>query len=389
MVATAGAHIFPHNYMWSLATMIAINGGGTPGEVLGLCNTEEMQEASRTGDSDVWIREWTGLAGRVERLADAQDAAGHRLSAGQTYERAAIYYQVAERLIEGEDPRRNEIFRHSQDLFRRFCERRTPAIESVVFPYEDTELEAYLIPAEGSQPAGEPAPCVVFLDGLDASAETMAWRALPLAERGMACLVVDGPGWGASLRLRGMTTRHDYEVVATAAVDWLETRPDIDASRLGVMAISLGGYYAPRVAAFEHRFKAGAAWGAQWDYPEILRERLARGWKATDNVSAPRHQAAWVFGVEDLEQAVVAAEGFKLDGVAQLIRCPFLVLHGEADSQIPISHAQALYDAIGSEDKELRLLSREETGAEHCQWDNVIMAQHIIFDWLADRLVAA
>jgi dipeptidyl aminopeptidase/acylaminoacyl peptidase len=379
------AHIFPANYMWSLAAMIAFNSGGAAGEILGLCNSKEMQKASETGDDKTWVAVWSGMAQRVEQLAASEAAAGHDLSAGQTYARAAVYYQVAERFLEDHDAR-NEMFATSQRLFREFCARRPEPIEVVQFPYDDHTLEAYLLPAAArSVPECGQVPCVVFLDGLDATAETMAMRALPLTERGIACMVIDGPGWGASLRLKGLTTRYDYEVVASAAVDCLELRPEIDPDRLGIMAISLGGYYAPRVAAFEPRFSAGAAWGAIWDYPSVLQRRLEREWTSSSAVSAPKHQAAWVFGVDSLEEAVSAAERFRLDGVAQKVTCPFLVVHGEADAQIPLSDAQALYDALGSEDKEMRVFSRQETGAEHCQWDNVVMAQHHIFDWFADR----
>lgn len=376
--------LFPQNYMWSLAAMIALNSGGASGEVFALCSSTRMQEASATGDAKVWVSAWTGLAERVETIAASEQAAGHRLSAGESYMRAAVYLQVAERVMDPADPVRNEIFRTSQRHFREFCDSRRQPIEFVEFPYEDQLAEAYLMPAVG---VTGPAPCVVFLDGLDATTETMAMRALALTERGIACLVVDGPGWGASLRLKGLATRYDYEVVAGAAVDFLESRSDIDPERLGVMAISLGGYYAPRVAAYEKRFRAGVAWGAVWDYPGVLQRRLEREWTANSSVSAPRHQAAWVFGVESLGEAIEAADGFRLDGVAQKITCPFLVVHGEADSQIPLADAQRLYEAIGAEDKELRVFTREETGSEHCQWDNVVMAQHYIFDWLADRLV--
>jgi len=73
------------------------------------------------------------------------------------------------------------------------------------------------------------------------------------AERGISCLVVDTPGTGEPLRLRGVPSRPDYEVPTRAIVDYLETRSDVDKDRIGLLGISLGGYYAPRGAAFEHR----------------------------------------------------------------------------------------------------------------------------------------
>jgi cephalosporin-C deacetylase-like acetyl esterase len=50
--------------------------------------------------------------------------------------------------------------------------------------------------------------------------------------------------------------RHDYEVPVRYAIDYLEGRADVDAHRVGLMGVSMGGYYAPRAAAFEPRVKA-------------------------------------------------------------------------------------------------------------------------------------
>jgi dienelactone hydrolase len=65
--------------------------------------------------------------------------------------------------------------------------------------------------------------------------------------------MVDPPGSGEALRLRGLTSRVDSEAWATACVDYLETRDDVDPTRIGLVGWSLGGYCAPRAAAFEKR----------------------------------------------------------------------------------------------------------------------------------------
>ena len=64
-----------------------------------------------------------------------------------------------------------------------------------------------------------------------------------------------------------------------AVIDFVETRRDLDAARIAMWGVSLGGYYAPRAAAFEKRIKACIAlggpfdWGAAWDgLPELTRE---------------------------------------------------------------------------------------------------------------------
>jgi len=118
---------------------------------------------------------------------------------------------------------------------------------------------------------------VVYFDGLDVTKEIQYVRGVPdLIKRGISVLVMDGPGTGEAIRFRGQYLRHDYEVAGSACVDWLEKRDDVDAKKIGVVAISLGGYYAPRMASMEPRFAACIAWGRDLGLPRDL-EKTHRG----------------------------------------------------------------------------------------------------------------
>jgi dipeptidyl aminopeptidase/acylaminoacyl peptidase len=206
-----------------------------------------------------------------------------------------------------------------------------------------------------------------------------------LVKRGMACLLVDGPGNGESIRFRGIPLRYDYDVAGSAAVDYLETRKDVDKDRLGVMGISLGGYYASRCAAFEKRFKACVAWGAIYDYHATWKRRIEMG--VTKTLSVPPEHINWVFGVENFDEALKKLEKFTLKGVASKIERSFLITHGEADVQISMDDARKLYDEAGSKDKTLKVFTKEEGGATHCMMDNRTIGIAYIGDWLADRLI--
>ena len=154
--------------------------------------------------------------------------------------------------------------------------------------------------------------------------------------------------------------------------------------RSGVMALSLGGYYASRSASLEPRFAACVAWGAIWDYHRIWRERIEAAFAR--QLPVPGDHLAWSTGTGSVTQALAALEGFRLDGVAQQMRCPFLLLHGEDDPQIAVADARALYDACGSADKTLRVFTAAEGGAQHCQLDNLSVALPVICGWLESRL---
>ena len=126
----------------------------------------------------------------------------------------------------------------------------------------------------------------------------------------------------------------------------------MDPDRIGITAVSLGGYYAPRCAAFEKRFKACAVWGAIWDYHATWKHRIEQNFRTA--LSVPGDFITWVLGVEDLDAALAKLEKFTLAGVAEKITCPFFLTHGADDAQIPLEDARKLFDAVGAGDKTLK-----------------------------------
>jgi alpha-beta hydrolase superfamily lysophospholipase len=268
------------------------------------------------------------------------------------------------------------------DCFGKAAAIALPGFEKVSVPYERSHLSAYFLPPQ----AEPPYPTVVFFDGLDICKEITAHFGRELNRRGIACLAVDGPGQGESLRIQGIPSRHDYEVAAAAAVDYLSQRNDVDRHRLGVMAISMGGYYAPRCAAFEKRFKACVAWGAHYDYHALWIKRRRVMEAGGSQISAPNFHLPWVLGVSDMDQAMEALKPFTLQGVAGRITCPILITHGERDTIVPVENARRLFDEIASPDKELKVFTPEEGGAEHCQVDALQVGLAYMADWMHEHL---
>lgn len=374
---------FPRNYPWSLAVMSAI-GGGAIGEVDEACRS--LQEDSVRNDAfaqQAWYESWKKLAERVEALALAHEEAGQYLSAGRKYLRAAMYYLSAERMLKYRDPRKVQTFRKGLAAFQKGVRLRKEPVEWVEVPFQGKSLPALFCraPVKGS------APCMVHFDGFDIMKEKIyIMAAQEFRQRGISLLIVDHPGVGEALRLRNMYGGHETEVPAAACVDYLQTRPDVDRNRIGIMALSLGGYYAPRAAAFEKRFKCCVAWGAIWDWAERIDKRLA-GTGGELSVPDFVDQLMWVFGKDTREEAVAAGKKLRLEGVAEKITCPLLVVHGENDRQIPLWHAEkTIAAAVNSPNRRLKVFSLAEGGAEHCQVDNSGMAIDYIADWVAEVL---
>ena len=165
------------------------------------------------------------------------------------------------------------------------------------------------------------------------------------------------------------------------------TRGDVDINRVGIVALSLGGYYAPRCAALDHRFTACVAWGAQWDVHELWANRLKlmREGKPVA-MPVPADHVKWVFGVDTFEEAVEKFREFRLDGIVQKMACPFLLTHGTEDQQVSMAVAQKLYDAVGSKDKTFKIYTPEQGGAQHCQRDYLTLVCDDIADWLEEKI---
>ncbi len=376
---------FPGNYRWSAAVIsmlgTSIWGSSDIGEV---DRIGRLLKTAPKQDDAAWFDAAVKVADGVRAHAERYDRSGHRFSAAPFYLRACKYYQMAERFRTPKDAIAVDAYRRSIACFHRFAALTDVTIDVVEVPFVDGSLPGYFVHAQN--PASARAPAVVFFDGLDVTKELLYMRGVPdLIKRGISVLIMDGPGTGEAIRFRNHYLRHDYEVAGSACVDWLERRADVNPKKIGVIANSLGGYYAPRCASMEPRFAACVAWGAIWDYHATWKRRIDAAFNAA--MSVPGHHIMWILGVDTLEAALRKLETFRLDGVVQKMRCPFLVAHGSEDEQVPLADAQALYDASGSPDKTLRVFTPEEGGAQHCMRDYCALGVAEMWNWLEDKLV--
>jgi dienelactone hydrolase len=373
---------FPDNHMWSQGMMFGIEMAAWGAASIGEIDQIGQKLRGHEGDNERWWTEWTAMARRIEGFGDVEEAQGHRLTSGAYYLRAAIYYFCGERFIAPSE-RKWDTYRSCLRCFTKGIERRYPQIERLDVPYEDTTLPAWFLKAD----VDGPAPTVVMFDGLDNAKEmSVLFGGVEIARRGIHVLAIDGPGQGEALRLQGIPSRYDYEVPAGAAYDHLAGRADVDPERVAVMGFSMGGYYAPRAAAMDPRFAACVAWGGHFDYHESWQRRRKIMESGGTKLSAPGFQLPWVLGMPDIDACMKKLENYRLDGIAQKMRCPFFCIHGEDDNIVQLDFAERLFAAVGSTDKTLKVLRAHDGGSEHCQEDNRQVGANIVADWLADHL---
>jgi len=378
---------FPTNYVWNLSVDLAIEMGARIGEIEQMC--APLQAAAKAPDAagtQAFRETWARMAEQLCGLADEDKARGRLLSAGEKLRRAASYLITAERLQAHDAPGRLELYRRELALFLEGCRLMGDPVQRVEIPYAGKHLAALYVPAEGLRP-GERAPLLVQVNGLDSTKEMKYLVGLPawLAKRGVSSLVVDQPGTGEALRLQGLTARFDTEHWASRIVDWLEQHHAVDPKRIGCEGVSLGGYYCPRAVAMEPRFACGVAWGGNHDWRDVQKRRLEK----EGNFPVPHYWAhvCWVWGASNIDEFMKIAEDVHLDGVVEKIHVPFLVTHGEHDSQIPLKWAQRTYDQLVNSPRcELKIFTDREGGSQHASFDNSINAGHYIADWVAEIL---
>ena len=365
-------NFFPDNYWWTIRVAGIINesylGGGSYGEIV------QVVEKLNTKEPGSWVREWEAMGDKVRSLAQNAEAEGIMTLSKDRYLRAANYYQLGALSMNHKDPRMMEVYKKSLECFHQGI-KSMPHIEEIKVPYENSHLPGYFV---NSSHQGEKCPVAVIVDGVHGTAEKMFFiLGRACSEYGLSALCLDGPGNGGSILLNGLHSRYDSEVQAKAIFDFLQTRTDVDTRRVALISPSLGGYYAARAVAFEKRYAACVIYGATFDYGEIWAER-------PDN-----HEFAsllmWILGVNSMTAAREKVARYNLRGVAELIECPTLILQGENDQQVSISHAYRIYEALRCP-KRLRIFTKEDGGDQHCQQENLIVMQEEVFSWLTSTL---
>jgi dipeptidyl aminopeptidase/acylaminoacyl peptidase len=273
------------------------------------------------------------------------------------------------------------MYRKALRRYQGAMQRLHPDIERVEVPYEGRSLPAWFVKGRGQGPR----PTVVLFDGMDNAKEmSVIFAGLDLAKRGINVLAIDGPGQSEPLRLHNIPTRHDYEAAGIPAYDYVASRPEVDAKRVATMGYSFGGYHAPRICAFDKRYAACVCFGAMhWNIYDFV-----AGHAPTDprKTSGSTFQWRWVVGAPDTHTALEWAKKFTLEGVAEKVTCPILILHGENDRVVPLAEAKKLYERVGSKNKTLRIFTEAEGGAEHCQVDNRQVGVDFIGDWLLKNM---
>jgi dienelactone hydrolase len=314
-----------------------------------------------------WCSAWSREAAEHESLGRAALRSGQTRSAGAHLARAAVYFHFAkfvfvEDLVQMKDAHMSAV-RCSTDALAHL----DPPGERHEIPFESATLVGVL---RRPKPVG-PHPAVVLIPGLDSAKEEFGATESLFLERGLATFSVDGPGQGEAeydLRIRG-----DWELPGAAIIDYLVGLDGIDAERIGIWGVSLGGYYAPRVASSLNSVRACVALAGPYDFGTIWDE-LPELTRATFRVRS---------GSTTDAQARACAFDLSLENRAERITAPLQVVMGKRDRLIPWQHAQRLaHEAGGPVD--FVLLDDGNHGCANVTHKHRFLSA----DWMAEQLTS-
>ena len=310
-----------------------------------------------------WCAAWSARATVHEELGRSALKENFKLTAGEHLIRAAIYYHFAKFVFVQDPKQMRAAHMKAVDCYRQGMAFTRPPGERVEVTYQNSIIYGVL-----RKPANPNPPVLIMAPGLDSTKEEIHAYEEPFLARGIAVLAIDGPGQGEAeydIPICG-----DYERAARAVVDWIEKRSDLDKENVGIWGVSLGGYYAPRAAAYEKRIKACIAlsgpfeWDRIWDgLPELTRETFrVRSHSADQN--AARRKAAELTMKE----------------AAPRITCPIFIVTGRQDRLVPASHAEQLAKAVSGP---VELLIVEDGG--HNANNRPYRYRSRTADWLAGQ----
>lgn len=349
------------------------------------------------GNAESWIQAWLSVAHHVEEQGDRALKGNHKVSAREAYLRATTYYQAAFFFITDDDPRKQQVYAKHTGCFQSAGKLFNPPFEPVSIPYEGKSLFGYYMLADNS---GTLKPTVLIQMGADGSSEQIYFSGGGAAalRRGYNVLIFEGPGQtGTFMRDRSINYRHDWEAGVSAVVNYALTRSEVDPSRIALIGYSMGGYFAPRAAAFEKRLAATVASGlvpVMWD---LISSRLADVKKAMAAGEPWDHSHRWLLfehmpkyglenDVEDLDKLEAIWRKMDLRGLEENIDKPLLVVQAAAEGAKATKAAREFFAKL-SNPKNKFVLTTEEDGAEmHCQKGNASLLHAIEFDWLDEVL---
>jgi alpha-beta hydrolase superfamily lysophospholipase len=354
----------------------------------------------RQGDAQSWFRAWqkTGdrLLQRAEKITDS-------MSRGQAYLRAHNYLRTAEFFLPPNDTKRPLSFEKNVKAFGLGLDALGVHYERIRVPYGQHHLNAIYYPG----PAGADVKAlIVFCGGYDSTLEELYFALVRGAHaRGYSVLTYEGPGQGSVLREQKLGFTPEWEKPTRAVVDTFlagHARPP----KMVLVGMSMGGYLAPRAAAFDDRFDGVVAYDVFYDFGAAAERNVPgfvmtlhrlgldklvqllvgiKSWRSPGLAWVIRN-GMWAMNTGSAMQTLEALRAYTLENVAGQIKADVLIFAGVHDHFVPVSQAVDFQQRLTAARSVTTVVyDGESGGAEHCQLGAQTLWHADFFDWMEKK----
>jgi esterase FrsA len=332
-------------------------------------------------DRDEWARAWMAIGDRHMAAGRAAEQAGKTAEARREFLTAARYDKFAHYPTDN-SPEKKKAYAKGIEAYLAYARYLDPPLEVVRIPFEGKEIVGYLrLPK-----TAEPAPLVFLVTALDSRKEEWTERNDVYLRNGIGIFVTDMPGTGQA-PIRADETA---ERMFSRALDYLATRHEIDASRIGFYGGSWSGYWATKMAVVERaRLKAVVAQGLP------VHHYFTPEWQKVA-VNTPEYlmdlfpARAAVYGVETMQQFLDFGPRMSLknQGVIERESAPILMVNGVKDSQVPIDDLYLAFGSLKGATKEAWVNPNGMHMGRSADWPTQRIQAEVVAPWMMKQLKA-
>jgi esterase FrsA len=355
--------------------------GLDPGDV------KEAFTSIHTSDKDEWAAGFMHVADRyfdeaksLEKSTDKADLA----KANADYVRAWRLYSFGRWPIPA-SPGKQRSYEKAIESFLAHAKFFDPPLEVVHIPFEGKEITGYLrLP---KNPTG-PVPLVIAVNGLDSRKEDLTESFGAILPFGIGFLAVDGPGTGQA----PIKVSETSERMLSKVIDYAQSRPEIDKTRIAMHGVSWGAYWATKMAIVERARLRGASAQSppldrffQKDF--LMNSLLGNREYLFDQVPALMNILEGVHTFDEMGE-YLPKMSLVQQGLLGKPMAPMLILSGVLDTQVPIEDEYLLLSS-GDVPKEAWINPRGgHLGRQVGVWPDPRIFKEVIIPWLVKTLEA-
>jgi pimeloyl-ACP methyl ester carboxylesterase len=337
------------------------------------------------------IRTSSDWVNAMEKLAEKAHAEGRT-------ENEIAYLRMSEFFIYDTDPKKKQRYEEARELFYEFYSDYFDKgiVKRYEVPYEGGYLPVMVTKANGRSKGN-----ILLHGGNDSYFEELFFPMLYLAENGFDVYLYEGPGQGGVLRLHNMKFTHKWERPTKAVLNFFKLKD------VTIVGASLGGYLAPRAAAFDKRIKRVVGWSifpdffdvVICDHPKPVRDTIdfmfrmgmdsamnklyTKMMEKEEIVKWNLLHGMYAYDAKTPSDYVRKIRKFTLKGIADRIDQDVLIIGANKDHFIMPYLFHEEYDMLqNARSLTLRLLTDKQDAGAHCNVGNSKLVLDSIIKWI-------